>query len=234
MHTASVLANARVYTDPYPFAVCSPALPWELYETLEELRPGASLILDGRKAEDNCRVDLPTIRALGLSMVHEVWHDFMLWHCSRKFVKQVSALLGVEFDRSNSVGPRGGGADIGTECQLGINTPSREGGRVRGPHLDNPIELYGGLLYMNDDDTDFIVYRLVKAPKYYGKLEIEDDCCEEVMRVPCRRNTAVFFANGPLAVHGVSERPPSNKPRLLVNFIAEQKEPLFHVGHGRY
>ena len=234
MPTASVLANAEVRLDPYPVAICSPALPWRLYEALEESRPGMDWILAERKAGENERIDMPTVAALSDASLPTEWREFMAYHAGRKFVKEVCGLFGFDFDRSLTVGPRGTGAGIGTECQLGVNTPSQKEGRVRGPHLDNPVELYGGLLYMNDDDTDFIVYRLKEPARFHGKLEIDDDCCAEVVRVPCRRNVAVFFRNGPTAVHGISPRAPSKSPRLLVNFIAEQREPLFRVGHGMF
>lgn len=238
----SVLNNAKLFTDPYPFAICNPALPWDVYEELEETRPPFAWVLAGRAYGENQRIDMPTRAALSDPYLPEIWRKFIVRHTGRRFLYDVVKVFGKHMPslpygpyEEWYVAPRGvDEATLQTECQIGVNTPLTKPGRVRGPHLDNPVELYGGLMYMGDDDTDFIVYKLVKKPEFHGKLEIRDECVEEVARVPCKSNTAVFFINSPKAVHGVSERQPNVASRLLVNFIGEVPEPLFTVGYGKY
>lgn len=120
------------------------------------------------------------------------------------------------------------------DCQPGVNTPQTTRSRVRGPHLDNPIELYAGMLYMGEGEGDLEIYRQVKPLVFHGKLEIEDDCVEVVSTVKYQPNTLVFFLNTPKSIHGVTYRNPTDKCRRMVNFIGEMRQPLFKVGHGRY
>jgi hypothetical protein len=41
---------------------------------------------------------------------------------------------------------------VAIDCSIGINTPVKEKGTtVRGPHHDDPMELWAGLLYMRHD-----------------------------------------------------------------------------------
>jgi hypothetical protein len=132
--------------------------------------------------------------------------------------------------------PRGTSkAMLQMECQPGVNTPQTKAGRVRGPHLDNPIELYGGLLYMGEGQGgDLEVQRLVKPPRYHGKLEIEYDCVETVATVPYEPNMFVLFLNTPTSIHAVTPRPATPHCRRLVNVTGELPGMLFKTGHGRY
>jgi hypothetical protein len=121
------------------------------------------------------------------------------------------------------------------ECQPGVNTPQSTEMRVRGPHLDNPIELYGGLLYMGEGEGgDLEVQRLIKPPEFYGKLEIKDDCVETLDVVPYEPNMFVMFINTPTSIHSVTPRPATDKCRRLVNITGELPRMLFKTGWGRY
>jgi hypothetical protein len=53
--------------------------------------------------------------------------------------------------------------DFVSDCQPGINTPVEYLSSVRGPHVDNPVELIGGLFYLRDEDDkseggDLLIY----------------------------------------------------------------------------
>jgi len=124
--------------------------------------------------------------------------------------------------------------DIQMECQPGVNTPPKTPGRVRGPHIDNPVELVAGLLYMRppEDDVEgggLDVCRLVKPYKMHGKAEIDDEYVETVATVPYRANTLVMFVNSMVSVHSVRPRPVNPHHRLLVNFAMELPKPLFKL-----
>ena len=43
---------------------------------------------------------------------------------------------------------------MSTDCQIGINSPVSQASTVKGPHVDNRVELYAGLFYMRTDEDD--------------------------------------------------------------------------------
>ena len=228
----------RVKTEPYPHFIIQDALPDEIYQELYRTRLSPEEIIGHRETTENQRVDIHTHKALKLSLP-EIWQEFIEYHSSKAFVRELLGLFGIEHIKF-TCGVRGTGLfDISTECQPGINTPLTTTQSVRGPHLDNPIELYGGMFYMPDpNDLSFggelEVYRLIESPRFFGKLEIDSSCCELVDIVPYQANTLVMFMNGPKSVHGVSPRTPTSTYRQLVNLIGEVQKPLFKIGHGRY
>ncbi|MHA2062590.1 MAG: hypothetical protein ACW963_09925, partial [Candidatus Sifarchaeia archaeon] len=119
------------------------------------------------------------------------------------------------------------------DCNIGVNTPCVSGkSSVRGPHLDNPVELFAGLMYMgNGEGGNLVVNRLVKPPHFYGKMEIKEECVECVREVEYKHNMFVMFINSPLSVHSVTPRD-SLEPRNLVNVIGELNFQLFHFNAG--
>lgn len=212
---------SKLETDPFPHVVIENALGESYYQRLLETRPSMWDILQGTMYRENQRIDLPT--ELAVSILHPVWREFCSYHSSRAFFDKAKAIFGFA------------NTEATLRCQPGVNTPTRTVSRVRGPHLDNPRELYAGLFYMPDDEGgDLEIYRWKSEEKrFHGKLEVEDDCVELVKTVKYRPNTYVMFLNGPDALHGVTPRK-SDKPRFLVNVIADIRKPLFFVGHGRY
>jgi hypothetical protein len=236
-------------TKPYRYAVTPEALDPDYYQELLESRPSWQEIADvAKKQGENIRADIgyaqyPNYVLRYRRHMPQVWREFFTAHLSQRFYHQVNSLLGIsplieelEYQyvprgkRTKSTLPR-----IDLDCQIGVNTPTPSGpDRVRGPHVDNPIELWGAMLYMpvpgDDAGGDLIVYKSkipIQDLRFIGKAELPDDVVEEVDRVPYEPNTAVFFENGLHCIHGVSERQATDQPRQLVNFIAEWREPLF-------
>lgn len=139
-------------------------------------------------------------------------------------------------------------ADLILDCQLAINTPVSTKSVVRGPHTDNPNEIWAGLLYFKDKRD--------KSKDLSGALEVWDcqDLCKrirneelgrkkalglslipnhdqfdkgelrKVLSVPYKSNTLVFFINSPLSIHSVSPRDKSKYSRKFVNFIADKSK----------
>lgn len=233
---ASVLDRAgEISTDPFPHIVIHDCLPWDYYAELLFHRPPGEEIARGQG--QNLRFDLPA--KVILQTMLDPWWSFVHYHTSPAFLNEVVGLFPT-FESvpgiSSSVGPRGMGKhDINMDCQIGVNTPVKERGRVRGPHLDSPLQFFGAMLYMTDpEDTaggDLILYRWKGVRRTYGKAEVEDQHVEEVKRVPYRANTLVMFASSADSVHGVSIREPTEHYRSLVNFIGEAKVPLFEMPH---
>jgi hypothetical protein len=118
-------------------------------------------------------------------------------------------------------------SDVVLDCQLGINTAPTEPGRVLGPHLDNPVELFAGLLYMrrpNDPSTggDLLIQRWrSKRRLYRGKHRIDDSLVETVDRIAYQPNVFVLLVNSPVSIHSVTPRSVTGMSRRLVNIIGE-------------
>jgi hypothetical protein len=243
----SVLANAGpVGYFPFPQVVIHDCLPKPLFDELDRTFPEDAILRQPHEGE-GVRVDLHTRDAL--KELDGAWLEFIQYHTSQAFWREVAHLFAdaiylmypllhikygpyLEWD----CGPRRvEQSTLQMECQPGVNTPQNVTQRVRGPHIDNPVELYGALLYMGDgDDGELEIQRLIKPPRFHGKLEIKDKCVETVSRVPYRKNTMVMFINGPTSIHAVTPRGPSDKCRRLVNLVGEVREPLFKVGYGGY
>jgi len=244
----SILQNAGpVEKEPYPHVVIENALPNDLYFSLLKSRPHWWQIAP-EQYEQNERYDLPSRRALMMRPLSAIWREFIAYHTSIAFWMEWSSLFGIDWriglprkkvngiaheQLLGGIGVRGWHNTLVTlDCQIGINTPVTEVSRVRGPHLDHPIELMAGMLYMplDNDGGDLIIYEKIKEIEIYGKSEIKDHCVREVKRVPYKKNTAVFFLNGLTAIHGVSERNVTGNPRQLVNFIVEHDaQRLFNI-----
>jgi hypothetical protein len=220
--------------------VITNALPKDYYNELERTFPEAAIL--SRPYGENQRIDLHAKDSYG--KVDQVWEDFIAYHTSNAFWQDVWKVFGPAINvvypylyRMNEAGTsvRGmGPGPLQLECQPGVNTPTTTRSKVRGPHLDNPIELYGGLFYMGEGEGDLMMYKYDDKPEFYGKLEIRDESVTWVKRVRYARNTLVMFLNTYGAIHGVSARGPSEDWRRLVSIAGELPAPLFKVGHGSY
>jgi hypothetical protein len=148
----------------------------------------------------------------------------------------------------NSLSPRGwdkGNDMIGTDCQTVMHSPIDFSSRT--PHIDNPREIYAGLLYMpypNDDSTggEFQIHRSVgeiKRVNKNGGREVEVKNQGGIVKsVPYKRNTFVIFCNNSSAsVHSVSKRENATLHRRSVNVIAEYnrvaKKSMFDIEEFR-
>ena len=233
----TLLSDVELRTDPFPHIVKKDALPPDTYDLLKKTRLPDEVIDRGGKGQ-NSRIDAHTYELCGTG----VWKDFLSYYTGEEFFSEVVRVFGDEIKalypdlplENQSVGVRfTGDFDISTECQIGINTPCETRSRVIGPHLDNPCELYAGLLYMpvkgDKWGGDFEIRKYTSLPRFYGKLKIDDDCTEVVCTVPYEPNTFVMFINSPWSVHSVSERGPCKEYRRLVNIIGEVRKPLFGV-----
>jgi hypothetical protein len=217
----------EVFKDPFPHVIVENALPETYYEALVKSRPSMWQILNGRSFGPNQRIDMRTQDALKLDAP---WDEFIAAHISSEFFNRAMELF---YDPAFELF-EGWDGNASLRCQPGINTPSPTLSSVRGPHLDNPSEIYAGLFYMPvDEGGDLEIYRWAGEKKFHGKLEVQRECVELVKTVPYKPNTYVMFLNTPDALHGVTPRQSKN-PRYLVNVIADANKPLFRVGHNNY
>lgn len=239
----------RVHYAPFPYLVIENALPDALYTALAQTRPSPQKILKGRDPGNNLRMDLHASETLDDPEIHPLWRDFVAYHTSHDFWTDCLGVFGeavqllypqLEFDkplRDATTGVRfRDQADIHMDCNIGVNTPVTAPGRVRGPHLDNPVELIAGLLYMRppEDEVEggeLDVCRLREPYRMHGKAEIDDKYVEVVGTVPYQANTLVMFVNSAVSIHSVRPRPVNPHHRLLVNFAMEVNKPLFSLPH---
>ena len=240
-----------VQADPYPHVVIEDALPWDLYEQLEREWPEQQLLATQPHDNGICyRLKADSMLRPGL--VSEAWRKFTEYHTSVKFYNEVKNVFKVYItdlpNIENSLSPRGwdkGNDMIGTDCQTVMHSPIDFSSRT--PHIDNPREIYAGLLYMpypKDDSTggEFQIHRSVgeiKRVNKNGGREVEVKNQGSIVKsVPYKRNTFVIFCNNSSAsVHSVSKRENATLHRRSVNVIAEYnrvaKKSMFDIEEFR-
>ena len=227
----SVLAKACVINEPFPHVVIENCLPWDLYCDLLAARPVYEMVLNGRPPENNRRLDLHAAQLLPWSKLPAVWCEFIERHTSQAFWDEIAWLFGLE-DDGQSTGVRfKDDAEITLDCQIGLNTPVLEECSVRGPHVDNPVEIFAGLLYMGGAQKggDLVLYEPVKPLIFHGKAELDESLVRPVKTVTYGHNVFVGFLNQQNSIHGVTPRAVTSEPRWLCNIIAEQKRPRFEL-----
>ena len=232
----------KIQLEPYPHVVIEDALPWDLYEELENTFP-EDLILGTQpydngicyrmKADMLLKKDLP---------VPTVWREFTEYHTSAQWFNEVNELFKDHMPTvlkktytENDLGARGWAdkdKNIWTDCQVVMHKPIVEK-TSRTPHIDNPMEMWAGLLYMpyKEDSSkggEFQIYdtrsNVTKVDKKGGRQIYEKDLGKVIKTIPYKRNTFVMCANNsPNTVHGVSLRENATLHRRSVNIIGEFK-----------
>ena len=240
-----------VQADPYPHVVIEDALPWDLYEQLEREWPEQQLLAT-QPHDDGICYRLKADSMLRPGLVSEASRKFTEYHTSVKFYNEVKNVFKDYItdlpNIENSLSPRGwdkGNDMIGTDCQTVMHSPIDFSSRT--PHIDNPREIYAGLLYMpypKDDSTggEFQIHRAVgeiKRVNKNGGREVEIKNQGSIVKsVPYKRNTFVIFCNNSSAsVHSVSKRENATLHRRSVNVIAEYnrvaKKSMFDIEEFR-
>jgi hypothetical protein len=230
-----------VQLDPYPHVVIEDALPWDLYENLEAEFPEKTLLATDPFDNGIC-YRLKADKLLSLTFESGLWRDFAEYHTSAEWFNEVNELFkpympGVlhKTFTEDDLGARGWADEnknIWTDCQAVIHKPIEEKS-TRTPHIDNPMEMWAGLLYMpypDDQSTggEFQIYStqssVQKVDKKAGRQIYDSDLGTVVKTIPYKRNTFVMFANNsPNTVHGVSLRQNATLNRRSVNIIGEFK-----------
>ena len=230
-----------VQTDPYPHVIIEDALPWDLYEKLEAEFPEKTLLATDPFDNGIC-YRLKADKLLSLTFESGLWRDFAEYHTSAEWFNEVNELFkpympGVlhKTFTEDDLGARGWADEnknIWTDCQAVIHKPIEEKS-TRTPHIDNPMEMWAGLLYMpypDDQSTggEFQIYStqssVQKVDKKAGRQIYDSDLGTVVKTIPYKRNTFVMFANNsPNTVHGVSLRQNATLNRRSVNIIGEFK-----------
>ena len=238
----SQIESKNVADEPFPHIIMPDCLPANLYGELTGEYPESEVILNGAEPGNNRRHQINAAEGLAGAALSVTWKEFVGHHVSPGFWAEVVAVFGPSIRRQHpdleermgksledfSVAVRGTSeADVVLDCQPGLNTPVLRSNTVRGPHVDNPVELFGGLLYcrLPEDDSEgaeLLLYRHRRQPpRFWGKAELRNADVEVVATVPYAANLMVMFINSVDAVHGVTPRAVTPHPRRLVNFIGE-------------
>lgn len=241
--TLNVLScTPEVVEFPFPHGISSSCLSNEIYNELAASRPPWQAIAHDYIDKNNKRVDICAFALLQSKTLASIWSDFIAYHVSHNFYGQILNKFEkyfIEFyprlkgmrDYKTAIRHSGEEADIYLDCQLSINTPVKDKSTVNNPHVDNPKELWAGLLYMKEDGDnaggDLVLHKCIRAPKFNNKREADSEFIRPHKTIPYAANSFVSFINSPISIHSVTEREVTDQPRLMVNFVLEMKEPLF-------
>ena len=246
MNTYSVLQNFKkekhFFNEPYAHIVIENCLPLKTFEMLYENFPVQTV-------KDNFKlVDGHTYRGLANDFIgskrveaKQCWIDFFEYHTSQEFYNEVLTIFNETRwikDEKVKVRHTEGDAKIVTDTQFVIHQPTT--GTTRSTHIDNPLEIYAGLLYMrqrgdNAKGGDFVIYDTPEINKVVAKSgrEIPKDIeKKEHKKITYKENTFVMFLNTNKSVHGVTPRENALHDRLSINIIAEAEKklgPLFKL-----
>ena len=246
MNTYSVLQNFKkekhFFKEPYAHIVIENCLPLKTFEMLYENFPVQTV------KENFKLVDGHTYRGLANDFIgskrveaKQCWIDFFEYHTSQEFYNEVLTIFNETRwikDEKVKVRHTEGDAKIVTDTQFVIHQPTT--GTTRSTHIDNPLEIYAGLLYMrqrgdNAKGGDFVIYDTPEINKVVAKSgrEIPKDIeKKEHKKITYKENTFVMFLNTNKSVHGVTPRENALHDRLSINIIAEAEKklgPLFKL-----
>lgn len=223
-------SKAELHIKPFPFIIIEDALPEKIYQELEETFPEVLVMDDAFISEPN------TYRYKGNSVfldngdrrtIPNLWLEFFEYHTSREFLEHSLNVFGLELEHHQKVTIRNvdNSGHYVTDCQFVVHEPLPETETTRTAHLDNPIEVYAGLLYMkkkNDMSTggDFVIHE-TQEPVTTKDVRVVTSKTKPVHKVPYRPNTFCMFLNVNNSVHGVTPRVNARKTRRSINIIGE-------------
>ena len=222
------------FADPYPHIIIEDCLPFDLYQKLFDSFPVAEIkkklpLLVGH----TYRYLADEVINKKIIPVKQEWQNFFDAHTSQEYYQKVLGLFEtnikhINWLREQKVIVRGSGkSKVVTDTQFVVHNPVTESTRT--DHLDNPVEIYAGLLYMrkpedNAEGGDFVIYKtdeVYKVSRGTGRELLKETNREIVKTIKYKPNTFVMFLNTNRSVHGVTPRINSQTERLSINIIAE-------------
>lgn len=248
--------KAVLVEDPYPHLVIEDALAPDIATTLLNAMPPVEVFTRDRPPGSNVRFALPSHIGMADARPSSAWKE-AITICNAALPALLASMLDRLGDRLLRVypdfparfaplgelraipraEPGRQSRDIGVDAQMVINTPALEGGTsVRGPHLDQPDKLISGLLYLRAaDDTatggELELYAADAPLTFNDRNETSWEKVRLVHRYPYRHNLLILPLNTPNALHGVSPRSATLKPRYHLHLVGELSAPLFTIPH---
>jgi hypothetical protein len=238
------------HSNPFPFFTISNAFSEKEYNMLES---DYKIIVNHLKinknyCENNVRLQISSEDFLNSDVLKRTsWHDFIFFHNSKEFILNLFDIFYEDIikfypnlekiiskkdtQNFNNIRTKDNlnKYEFVSDVQPGINTPVYKKSSVRGPHVDNPVELIGGLFYLREksdisEGGDLIIHDTNDNEIYFeGKAEVENqEALKPILRIPYSANHCVFFLNTIKSIHSITERSITNCNRNLTNIIIER------------
>jgi len=238
--------RSNLFRKPFPYIVIPNALPLETYEKLYENYPH-------QRINSSCKlVEGHTYRYFADDLLNKpkfettsLWNEFFEFHTSQDFYNHILNIFEQWLGTNNwiqkeKIRVRGteGTTKMVTDTQFVVHKPTNI--TTRTTHIDNPLEIYAGLLYFRQrgdmsSGGDFIIYESDPVTQVYektGRQVLDTQKIKKVNTIKYAPNTFVMFLNSNKSVHGVTQRKKAGCDRLSVNIIAEierhKEKPLFN------
>ena len=236
----SVLQNfKKVESYPFPHICIENALPEDIYNELEETFP-EQLVCSTEALDKGITYRYKSNPALVDNKISNLWKEFFEYHTSKNFFNHVISIFenSIESYYNTEFITQFNG-DVGvrklskktyfvTDCQYVVHEPVDQTGTTRTPHLDNPGEIYAGLLYIkkkHDTSTggNFVLHEADKVNKVYNTLgrQVDETLFNPVKEVEYKANTFCMFLNVNQSVHSVTPRINPTQRRRSINIIGE-------------
>lgn len=240
--------NIQLRLKPFPYFIIDDALPWDLYDSLNENFPNFDKIIKSnvgvKDYQENTAYRLNAAQSLEDQTISEEWKNFITYHTSHKFtdelfeifedsIKEIYKVGKDKLPNEKNIGIRFKNKSFfNTDCQFVINTPTSGDTAVIEPHLDNPKEFYAGLLYMKEKDDDskggnLTAHEFIGQPSFYGKSRVREEKVKLVEEIEYKQNRLAVFLNSPYSIHGVTKRSKTSFYRKYINIIGEFNNELF-------
>jgi hypothetical protein len=255
----SVLQKASTVTletYPFPYLVIVDALPTELADKLTSTYPLHLFDLAKKNLSDgnNKRVDISAVATRDMENVPDIWREFLEYHSSDAFLKEVTAVFGAEICKAfpkhypsqealnklvtgrKSLDNKAQ-TDILLDTAISINTPVTKASTVRAIHTDHGDKLFSALFYLRrpEDDSTGGNLQILKWKDGYSPLRkrmfyeegVDPKHTELVREIAYGNNVFVIFINSLDALHAVTPRAETKYHRTFVNFIGIVPHKLF-------
>lgn len=246
----SILSNASssmVKMDPFPHIVLADALPSEFAASLTNSFPKHLFDL----TSNNQRLDISAINALNSPDISQDWKQFIAYHSSKEFFKEVlnlfenSLLLNKNINLATLNNLNTGirfqdtfdEKDCLLDAQISVNTPVTKKSSVRKAHTDNTNKIFSGLFYLRQDDDDSLGGNLQICKwnhdySYKKKLQTYTESLSPIHykvfdEIPYSNNVAVLFLNSLDALHCVTQKDLTVHTRTFVNLVGELPYDIF-------
>lgn len=254
MNKLDILQNFKsdlLKLEPFPYFEIKNAVPKKIYQELKKDFYIFENIFnsDNNIKKNNVRLQINSEAIFNNEekFKSNIWYDFVSYHTSKEFFNRLIEIFGDQIykiyphtkllieknkNKKNFLNYRSlenlNKFDFVSDCQPGINTPVEYLSSVRGPHVDNPVELIGGLFYLRDEDDksdggDLLIYDTDEKIYFKNKAEVENiKNLKLVQTIKYSANQCVFFLNSKKSIHAVTARTKTQYKRYLTNIIIER------------
>lgn len=229
----TIIHNTKIQEKPFPHICIENFLEEEKFEYLKATFPLTCKFPDTKLEAD--RISSNYI----FQHPHEFdleWLNLFLTLNSLRFVDAILKIFGLTEYGTGTISVRellDRNTDLVTDCQFVINRGKNESKNwLVNPHVDNPKELYAGLLYFTgekdyENGGNVHLFEKTKKTIFYGKNRVAEACISSSECIKCKPNTLVIFPNTKDSIHAVSAI--NGYTRKYINFITEWYEPTFQI-----